>query len=1173
MPNVRLFASLLAVLGLVACSSNSPAPITGGNLTVTAIPATAAADGVSTIAITVSGAKTGPVSVSTTRGTFVESGGKAFQTASTGTFTLTLQSCNVNPDATCAGSTAVRAADSSGLVGTAYVTFTGGGGGTDGGPDGGVVGCATCGDSSCWPVGNNPGKACDSTGHTCSPPINGISTCNICTPPDGGTAQVSELNCGDNVDNDCNGFIDCQDAACDGQSCSATGKICVANRCVCTGPEAATGETSCADGIDNDCNGLIDCADPNCKPNPSAPKGRPCGANGLTCSSAGTCACSGNGGVAQTTETSCGDGFDNDCDGLIDCADPDCSGKSCDSGGSVGKVCNGGVCQCPGGSVEICNDGKDNDCNGKTDCMDPTCQPVGGGTGQVCDNKGNTCSPVVGGVSSCSVCGGNGGTAQPGKETSCSDGFDNDCDGLVDCADPDCLNQPCNPLDPSLKCLNDGTGKIACISVVGQYSLTLQAASTRIAADGAATTTITATLRGPAGAVIGAPIAFTSSAAGSALTTPANTDASGQTTVTFTSDAAGGTAVVTAKYTISAGPPPVQVAGTVSISMPQLGQVNLLSQQYQILGVRSSGFQETSLLTFQLLDTANSAYPPGLTVAFAQDSLGGSYIGASANCSSGTPSTCTASAVTDSKGQVSVLLTSGRTAGVVQVAAGATAGGLSASGVASNIAIVGAKSSGLHITLDCNPKNVPALTNQDCNFSHYAGPGSIVTCQVALADRFNNALGISTLATFYGEAGSVGPPASTPMYDPKQPPGQQTGLGFASTYVAVNGGKLPLDVTPFDTVPPGNGEYSYTYTDKCGTLVHNPRDGLVTIIVLANGEEGFVDSNGNGVYDAGEPFLDMGEPYIDANDNGKYDPGEYFVDLNKNGVYDGPNGVWDANTVIWAETRILYTGFPYVFMASGDDTASRFYDSGAPPDPTLPPTFHVKGATPGPASTQTFGVYFADENFNQVTSSTAYSIAALGTGIVTVKYQIPPNAVDNLNMTFTQQYCDKPAPPATCGNVCSSSPCYVVTNVGNCSPTACSGFAYGNFGQVAVTGVGAGTDTVQAVATINSVGTAIYMGGDTYPCDSAIPPVLTYCSSTCVNTRTDAKNCGTCGNACVTGQSCVASACVCPPGQTVCGTGTSAACTNTQTDANNCNGCGIKCGGATPNCVAGVCSP
>jgi len=58
------------------------------------------------------------------------------------------------------------------------------------------------------------------------------------------------------------------------------------------------------------------------------------------------------------SETLCTDGMDNDGDGLIDCADPDCGGIS---------VCG------PEGKLQTCSDGFDNDGDGSIDCADPGC--------------------------------------------------------------------------------------------------------------------------------------------------------------------------------------------------------------------------------------------------------------------------------------------------------------------------------------------------------------------------------------------------------------------------------------------------------------------------------------------------------------------------------------------------------------------------------------------------------------------------------------------------------------------------------------------------------------------------------------------------------------------------------------------------------------------------------
>ena len=82
---------------------------------------------------------------------------------------------------------------------------------------------------------------------------------------------------------------------------------------------------------------------------------------------------------------------------------------------------------------------------------------------------------------------------------------------------------------------------------------------------------------------------------------------------------------------------------------------------------------------------------------------------------------------------------------------------------------------------------------------------------------------------------------------------------------------------------------------------------------------------------------------------------------------------------------------------------------------------------------------------------------------------------------------------------------------------------------------------------------------------------MAMCGSVCVNTQTDATNCGACGRACTAGQSCVTGVCTggstCTAPMTMC----SGLCVNTQTDASNCGLCGRVCPTGQA-CSAGACT-
>ncbi len=212
-------------------------------------------------------------------------------------------------------------------------------------------------------------------------------------------------------------------------ACSRTGTQ------VCAGP----GVTVCnaipgapvaelCDGLDNDCNGVVDNGNPGSGPNCSTGLPGLCDHGHLNCI-AGGLACIGD-DLPGTVPEVC-DGFDNDCDGVVD------------NGFNVGMTCSAGVGACAqsgvfvcGGASTLCNavpgapaaelcDALDNDCDGVVDNGNPE-SGAGCSTGLmgVCGVGATDCG--AGGVLGCLT------LVTPGTVTETCNGADDNCDGVVD---------------------------------------------------------------------------------------------------------------------------------------------------------------------------------------------------------------------------------------------------------------------------------------------------------------------------------------------------------------------------------------------------------------------------------------------------------------------------------------------------------------------------------------------------------------------------------------------------------------------------------------------------------------------------------------------------------------------------------------------------------------------
>ncbi len=408
----------------------------------------------------------------------------------------------------------------------------------------------------------------------------------------------------------------------------------------------------------------------------------------------------------------------------------------------------------------------------------------------------------------------------------------------------------------------------------------------------------------------------------------------GEATITYTANGCSGNDQVTATAVINGLQ--ANARTTLNIASDTVLAVKAIDTELSQISLKGTGGQETAVVSF-LVSGTTGAPIKNIVVDFSLSTeTNGASLGGLALVNS--------SATSDKNGVVSTTVQAGNVATSVVVTAKARD---------TNIATQSKKlivSTGI-------PDQDSITLGADDRFPmgwDHSGTESIFT--VRLADAFNNPVSDGTAVSFTTEGGSIDDACTT--------------VKGACSVVWRSQNPRPIRNSPNNSVDrllclnAGGLSYVADY-DTCA----KERAGRTTVLAHAIGNESFIDTNGNGLYDFGvdifkthddypdgnpecdknapltslaklsnSPRLacdDLIEAYVDRNENGMHDNDEPFVDLDLDGGYSLENGIYNGilcrdndpnctnkekitirqdSTLIMVSDNMLLdaTGFPYL---------------------------------------------------------------------------------------------------------------------------------------------------------------------------------------------------------------------------------------------------------------------
>lgn len=330
----------------------------------------------------------------------------------------------------------------------------------------------------------------------------------------------------------------------------------------------------------------------------------------------------------------------------------------------------------------------------------------------------------------------------------------------------------------------------------------------------------------------------------------------------------------------------LSVTTTINVASSAADSIRFISAtptSIAIAGTGGADRQETSTVIFEVVDVNGSAS----SLQEVTFSLNNAPSGTTLSSFEGT---------TNSDGQVSVVVKAGNVAGPVRVEVEVT----------DSDPLISSISDQLSVSTGLPDQDSFSFALEDHSPESFNLNGVTVSASVLLADRFNNAVPDGTTIFFDTEGGAIRD-AET------ETTGSCTtsGSGCSVNWVSQNPRPEGNELSDFNVdgqcgyyafAPSGYNNIGPCITDEDGDGIvgmGSPWGGRVTITAYTEGEENFVDNNGDGLFSSVDTFDidndDLSEVFFDDNENGSYDVGvEEYQDYNQDGSFSSGNGQYNG---------------------------------------------------------------------------------------------------------------------------------------------------------------------------------------------------------------------------------------------------------------------------------------